>query len=297
MADANANIRIDVDTSEALAQIKALQRQISLFHTSMSQSGKAAASQAAKMQSNLINGINATKGFTAGMVNIESSTEAFTRSLEKNKFSMGEYFRYAGASTKTFGRLFKTEFETIGKVARERVKDLQTQYIKMGRGANGALQAIKIRPTTLDMKDLGTQTAIAAQKQQLFNQLVKQGSTNLLNWGKNTQWAGRQLMVGFTIPLTIFGATAAKEFMKLEEQAIKFKRVYGDMFTTEKETAAALANIRELANEFTKFGVAVEDTIGLAASVAQMGAMGAERAEHGKAGLCERDRKRRRSIA
>lgn len=276
MADANANIRIDVDTSEALAQIKALQRQISIFHTSMAQSGKAAASQAAKMQANLINSINATKGFTAGMTNIESSTEAFTRSLEKNKFSMGEYFRYAGASTKTFGRLFRTEFETIGKVARERVKDLQTQYIKMGRGANGALQAIKIRPTTLDMKDLGTQTAIAAQKQQLFNQLVKQGSTNLLNWGKNTQWAGRQLMVGFTIPLTIMGATAAKEFMKLEEQAIKFKRVYGDMFTTQKETDAALANIRELANEFTKFGVAVEDTIGLAASVAQMGAMGAD---------------------
>jgi TP901 family phage tail tape measure protein len=228
------------------------------------------------MQANLINSINATKGFTAGMVNIESSTESFTRSLEKNKFSMGEYFRYAGASTKTFGSLFRTEFETIGKVARERVKDLQTQYIKMGRGANGALQAIKIRPTTLDLKDFGTQTAIAAQKQQLFNQLVKQGSTNLLNWGKNTQWAGRQLMVGFTIPLTIMGATAAREFMKLEEQAIKFKRVYGDMFTTEKETNAALANIRELANEFTKFGVAVEDTIGLAASVAQMGAMGAD---------------------
>jgi len=276
MADANANIRIDVDTSDALAQIKALQRQISIFHTSMSQSGKAAASSAAKMQANLINSINATKGFTAGMVNIESSTESFTRSLEKNKFSMGEYFRYAGASTKTFGSLFRTEFETIGKVARERVKDLQTQYIKMGRGANGALQAIKIRPTTLDLKDFGTQTAIAAQKQQLFNQLVKQGSTNLLNWGKNTQWAGRQLMVGFTIPLTIMGATAAREFMKLEEQAIKFKRVYGDMFTTEKETNAALANIRELANEFTKFGVAVEDTIGLAASVAQMGAMGAD---------------------
>lgn len=276
MADANANIRIDVDTSDALSQIKNLQRQISIFHTSMAQSGKAAANQAAKMQANLVNSINATKGFSASMVNIKTATESFTNSLEKNKFSMGQYFRYAGASTKTFGKLFKTEFETIGKVARERTKDLQTQYIKMGRDANGAMKAIKVRPTTLDMKDLGTQTAIAAQKQQLFNQLVKQGSTNLLNWGKNTQWAGRQLMVGFTIPLTIMGATAAKEFMKLEEQAIKFKRVYGDMFTSNKETEQALANVRELAKEFTKFGVSVEETVGLAASVAQMGAMGAD---------------------
>ena len=276
MADANANIRIDVDTSAALNQIKELQRQISIFHSRMAQSGKAAAAQSAKMQANLINSINATKGFSASMTTIRTATESFTNSLEKNKFSMGEYFRYAGASTKTFGRLFKSEFETIGKVARERVKDLQTQYIKMGRDANGAMKAIKVRPTTLDLKDLGTQTAIAAQKQQLFNALMKQGSTNLLNFGKNTQWAGRQLMVGFTIPLTIMGATAAREFMKLEEQAIRFKRVYGDMFTSDKETQQALNNVRELAREFTKFGVAVEDTIDLAASVAQMGAMGSD---------------------
>ena len=276
MADANANIRIDVDTSAALSQIKELQRQISVFHSRMAQSGKAAAAESAKMQSNLINSINATKGFSAGMTSIRTSTESFTNSLEKNKFSMGEYFRYAGASTKTFGKLFKSEFNTINKVARERVKDLQTQYIKLGRDASGSMKAIKIRPTTLDMKNLGTQTAIAAQKQQLFNQLMKQGSTNLLNFGKNTQWAGRQLMVGFTIPLTIMGATAAREFMKLEEQAIRFKRVYGDMFTTDKQTKDALANVRELATEFTKFGVAIEDTIGLAASVAQMGAMGAD---------------------
>ena len=276
MADANANIRIDVDTSAALSQIKELQRQISIFHSRMAQSGKAAAAESAKMQANLINSINATKGFSAGMTNIRTATESFTNSLEKNKFSMGEYFRYAGASTKTFGKLFKSEFATINKVARERVKDLQTQYIKMGRDANGAMQAIKIRPTTLDMQNLGTQTAIAAQKQQLFNQLMKQGSTNMLNWGKNTQWAGRQLMVGFTIPLTIMGAAASREFMKLEEQAIRFKRVYGDMFTSSKETQQALDDVRELAREFTKFGVAVEDTIDLAASVAQMGAMGAD---------------------
>jgi len=276
MADANANIRIDVDTSQALSEIKALQRQISIFHSSMAQSGKAAAAQSAKMQANLINSINAGSGFQASMTSIKSTTESFTNALEKNKLSMGQYFRYAGASTKSFGKLFKTEFNTIEKVARERVKDLQTQYIKMGRDANGAMKAIKVRPTTLDMQNLGTQTAIAAQKQQLFNQLMKQGSTNLLNFGKNTQWAGRQLMVGFTIPLTILGATASKTFMQLEEQAIRFKRVYGDMFTTDTEVRQALSDVRELAKEFTKFGVAVEDTIGLAASVAQMGAMGAD---------------------
>ena len=210
------------------------------------------------------------------MRTVASSTEHFTNALERNKLTSREYFRYTGAATKTFGRLFKSEFETINKVARERVKDIQTQYVKMGRGANGALQAIAVRPLTLDMKNLGTQTAMAAQRQQLLNQLLKQGSTNLLNFGKNTQWAGRQLMVGFTVPLMLLGSVAAKTFMKLEEQAIRFKRVYGEMFTTKEETDKMVSDIQLLAKEFTKYGVAVEKTMEMAADAAAIGKMGAD---------------------
>ena len=276
MADVQSNIHVNIDTSDALASLKLLQRQISAFHTQMSKSGAAASAIAANQAQNLMNSINATGKFQASMRTVATSTEYFTNALEKNKLSSREYFRYTGAATKTFGRLFKSEFETINKVARERVKDIQTQYIKMGRGANGALQAIAVRPLTLDMKNLGTQTAIAAQRQQLLNQLLKQGSTNLLNFGKNTQWAGRQLMVGFTVPLMLLGSTAAKTFMKLEEQAIRFKRVYGEMFTTQEETDAMVKQIQLLAKEYTKYGVAVEKTMEMAANAAAMGKMGAE---------------------
>jgi TP901 family phage tail tape measure protein len=208
------------------------------------------------------------------MRTVKTSAESFTNSLEKNKFSMREYFRYAGASTKTFGRLFKSEFDTIGKVAEERVKTLQTQYIKMGRNASGVMEAIAIRPTSLNMQDYGTKTAIAAQKQALFNQLMKQGSTNLLNFGKNTQWAGRQLMVGFTLPLMLVGSTAVKTFMEMEAQALRFRKVYGDLFTPQSETQAALDSITELGKQFTKYGVAVSTTVGLAAEAAAAGFQG-----------------------
>ena len=276
MADIQSNIQVNIDTSEALASIKALQRQISAFHTSMAKSGAAAAAVSANLQQNLVNSLNATGKFAAEMRTIRTSTESFTNSLEKNKFTMREYFRYAGASTKTFGRLFRSEFDTIEKVARERVKTLQTQYIKMGRDANGAMKAIAVRPLALDMENLATKTQIAAQRQQLLNQLLKQGSTNLLNFGKNTQWAGRQLMVGFTIPLMYLGTAASKTFMKLEEQAIRFKRVYGEMFTTGQETDKMLKEVQLLAKEFTKYGVAVEKTMEMAATAAASGKMGAD---------------------
>jgi TP901 family phage tail tape measure protein len=274
MADVNANIGVNIDTSAALANLKNLQRQISAFHTSMAKSGAAASAVSAGMQQNLINSINQTGKFNASMQRIRSTTESFTNSLEKNKLGMREYFRYSAASTRTFGRFFRTEFDTINKVARERVKTLQTQYIKMGRDANGAMRAIAIRPVALDMQNLATQTQIAAQRQALFNQLVRQGSTNLLNFGKNTQWAGRQLMVGFTVPLTMIGAVAAKTFMQIEEQAIRFRKVYGEMFTSDTEVDKAFEDIKNLAKEFTKYGIAVEKTIQMAADAAQAGSMG-----------------------
>ncbi len=274
MADVNANIGVSIDTSAALAQLKALQRQISQFHSSIARSSESAALAQKSLQKNLIGSINSIGAFSAELRTVKTSAESFTNSLEKNKFSMREYFRYAGASTKTFGRLFKSEFDTIGKVAQERVKTLQTQYIKMGRNASGAMEAIAIRPTSLNMQDYGTRTAIAAQKQALFNQLMKQGTTNLLNFGKNTQWAGRQLMVGFTIPLAVVGSTATKTFMDMEAQALKFRKVYGDLFTPKAETQAALDNITELGRQFTKYGISVSQTVGLAAEAAAAGFQG-----------------------
>jgi TP901 family phage tail tape measure protein len=274
MADVNANIGVNIDTSDALNQLKNLQRQISQFHQSVAKSSSAAGIAQRDLQKNFINGINAIQGFSAELRTVRTSAESFTNSLEKNKFSIQQYFRYAASQSKTFGKNFTAEFSAIEKTAIERVKTLQTQYVKMGRDANGAMQAIAIRPTVLNMKDLGTQTAIAAQKQVLFNQLVKQGSTNLLNFGKNTQWAGRQLMVGFTLPLATLGMTAGRVFMDMEKAAIKFKKVYGDLFTAPEETEKAMEAITELGIAYTKYGVAVSDSLNVAADAAAAGFAG-----------------------
>ena len=274
MADVNANIDINIDSSNAISQLKSLQRQISQFHTSIAKSSESAALAQRGLEKNLLNSINSIGSFSAELRTVKTTAESFTTALEGNKFSMREYFRYAGGSTKTFGKLFRSEFDTIGKVAEERVKKLQTQYIKMGRDTTGAMKAIAVMPKSLDMSDYNTKIQVAAQKQALFNQLMKQGSTNLLNFGKNTQWAGRQLMVGFTIPLTILGSTASKTFMEMEAQALKFKKVYGDLFTPQEETQAALDGITELGQMFTKYGVAVSSTVGLAAEAAAAGFQG-----------------------
>lgn len=276
MADFQAKFGVNVDTSNAINSIKALQSKIAELQRQLTQNTNINSAANQNFQRNLIADINSSGKYVAKMQQIRSTTEQFTDSLERNKLSMGQYFRYAASTSKTFGSKFSTEFKTIEKVARERVKSLQTQYVSMGRDANGALQSIAIRPLKLDLNNLATQQAINSQKQQIFNQLLRQGSTNLLNFGKNTQWAGRQLMVGFTLPLAIFGSKASQAFMSVEEQAIKFKRVYGELFTPPEEADKMLDSLKELGAEFTKYGVALEDTLSLAGDVAAMGKTGAD---------------------
>jgi len=274
VADVNANIGVNIDTSNALSQLKALQRQISQFHTSISKSSEAAALAQRDLQRNFINSVNSIGNFSAELRTVRTTAESFTDSLEKNKFSMREYFRFAGGATKTFGRLFKSEFDTVNKVAEESVKRLQTQYIKMGRDASGAMRSIAIIPNQLDMSNISTQLQMAAQRQAIFNQLIKQGSTNLLNFGKNTQWAGRQLMVGFTLPLIALGSAASKTFMDMESAALKFRKVYGDLFTPTEERDQALADVQALGQSFTQYGISVASTVGLAADAAAAGFQG-----------------------
>jgi hypothetical protein len=71
VADVNANIGVNIDASNALAQLKSLQRQLSQFHTSVAKSSSAAASAQASFQKNLVNSINASGAFSAELELLE----------------------------------------------------------------------------------------------------------------------------------------------------------------------------------------------------------------------------------
>lgn len=271
MSDVNANINISINSQQALGQLRALQNQISDFNKSVI-AGNVAAVQAQKnLTASLSAQVNATRGFSTSITNVESSVSRLNRSIEKNKLSLGQYFRYGVAASGTFGKSMKEHAE-IMELAGDRVKRLQTQYVALSQTQNGLTRAMAMRPLQLHNAD----AAIGIQRQQIFNKLLHDGSTAMVNWGKNTQWAGRQLMVGFTVPLTIFGGVAGKIFMDLEKQIIQFKRVYGDLNTPTSEKTGMVEEVKNLGKEFTKYGIAVNDTIALAAKAAATGAQGAD---------------------
>ena len=272
--DTSSNIFINVDTSQAMAQLRALEKELTALNRSLIVGTKTASQAQAKYAQSLLHNVNATGQWTASMTRMSTASEQFANRLDRQKLSLKEYFRYGMASTKTFGRAFGGEFDTLGKLVDKRVKTLQQQYVQLGRDAQGAMNAMKFNPKSLNYGNVTTQLMAATQRQQIFNKLVDDGSTKLLNFGKNTQWAGRQLMVGFTIPLMLFGSQAIKTFKEIETQVIRFKKVYGDIFTDQGATDVALKNIRKLGDEYTKYGLKVSDTIKTAADAAAAGFSG-----------------------
>ena len=272
--DTNTNIFIGIDTTQAMAQLRALEKELTALNRAMITGTSTAAREQGRYAQSLMHNVNATGLWTASTMKMSSATEQFANSLDKGKLSLKEYYRYGMASTKTFGKFFGSEFNTVSKLIDNRVKTLQQQYVQLGRDAQGAMNSMRFRPKTLNYNDLTTSLMLATQRHQILNKLIDDGSTKLLNFGKNTQWAGRQLMVGFTIPLAMFAGAAIKTFKELETQVIRFKKVYGDIYTESGESAKALKDIRALANEYTAYGVKVSDTIKMAADAAAMGNTG-----------------------
>jgi TP901 family phage tail tape measure protein len=270
MADVNANIDINIDSSNAVANLRRLELAINDYQRNIASANTAAANSSAALNRALVDGINNTGMFSAKIAPATDSVGRFTTALEKNKLSLGEYTKYAASQLPGLSRVFRREFDTMQQVAESRVKKMQTQYLALGQTVDGTARSISMIPRGL-APGYATDVALATQRHQMLNKMIDDGSTKLLNWGKNTQWAGRQLMVGFSIPLAALGVTASKTFMEIDKATTSLKRVYGDLSTTSEEVDKNIAAINALGKEYTKYGVALSDTVNVAATAAAAG--------------------------
>jgi len=258
-------IDIEINTGAAAAQLKSLQAQINAFNLSLSKQNKNQALFAADYAKELQLAVSKTGMFTSEMVKLSTAASTLDKTLSKGRSSLGQFF------SAKFNKDSAAAAEVMG-LAAERASRMQTQFIATSAAAKGMQEAIAVRP----LAAFSSEMAIASQKAEIMSAMFKQGTTQLINFGKNVQWAGRQLMVGFTVPLTIFGNTAGKVFMDLEKQVVGFKKVYGDLFTTPEELNKNIDAVRGLAEEYTKYGIAAKDTIGLAAQAAAAGRQNAD---------------------
>ena len=210
-----------------------------------------------------------TGQFSSHFVSLTSDVEKFGRNLDSGRLKLKDYFRVYQDHIRTSGGL-------IRDLAKQQVQLQNAVLQPLGRNAQGLMQYNVHIPRGLDLTK--NKTSLLKQELQIMNKVIQDGGVQLINWGKNTQWAGRQLTVGLTLPLVAFGKAAADAFKVADQELTRLTKVYGDVAgTSAQELAKVRKDVAATAKELSSaMGVNFAETISLAADIAATGKTGNE---------------------
>jgi TP901 family phage tail tape measure protein len=269
LADQNivTNITATANFSSLTAQLQAVTSQLLKLQTTTIGVNKNLTSQVGVMNRQFDETMRSTGQFSRHFVTLTSDVSKFGQNLDSGRMKLGQYFRTWQGHTQKTSSLVKD-------LAKQQVM-LENAIIQpLGKNAQGLMQYNVMVQSGLDATK--NKTALMRQELSIMNKVMNDGANQLINWGKNTQWAGRQLTVGLTVPLAAFGMAASKAFKQADEELVRLTKVYGGLTATSSADLLqvrkdVMAVSRELASGL---GANFTETIGLAADIAATGKQG-----------------------
>jgi TP901 family phage tail tape measure protein len=269
LADQNivTNITATANFSSLTAQLQAVTSQLLKLQATTIGLNKNLTSQVGVMNRQFDETMRSTGQFARHFVTLTSDVSKFGQNLDSGRMKLGQYFQTWQGHTRKTSTLVK-------ELAKQQVM-LENAIIQpLGKNAQGLMQYNVMVQSGLDVTK--NKSALLRQELAIMNKVMMDGSNQLINWGKNTQWAGRQLTVGLTVPLAAFGMAAAKAFRQADEELVRLTKVYGGLTAT---SSADLLKVRKdvasLSRELASgLGANFTETIGLAADIAATGKEG-----------------------
>lgn len=267
-----ANVKIQLGATAnfkgAQAQIRALATEVEAMDKRVQKSLLGGGSNLAGLADakNLTNTMRKTfsaaaqvgAGYTETTFKMASATEQFTKRLIDNKASMAEIIGNRARMRQVFEE----------QIALRR--GLATSW---GRTSDGRLKVDQfVNPNAAG------QIARLSEKVGFLGEQLYHGSKQLVNWGKNMQWAGRQLMVGLSLPLTLLAGVMGKFAFDLEKSLTRIVKVYGDAGSQWSQTTESINQMAKdtLAVSISAFGAKADDTLNIMAELAAAGRTGSE---------------------
>lgn len=269
MADNNLTtfITANADFSSLRTQLAAVTAQLVKLQETTAGTNAKLANQIAVMNKSFADTMRSTGQFSTHFVSLSSDVEKFGKNLDRGRLKLSEYYNAWNSHTRKSGSLIKD-------LAKQQVMLENAIVQPVGKNAQGLMQYNVMVAKGLD--EVKHKMALARQEAAIMNKVMLDGSNQLINWGKNTQWAGRQLTVGLTVPLVAFGAAAQKAFREADQELVRLTKVYGGLAAT---SASDLKEIREEVIQTAKtlsktMGASFKDTIALGADIAATGKTG-----------------------
>lgn len=257
-------------TTEVDALNAAMERSV-IVQNKVNPKGYAQMAQAVKVGSQVTRDAALSTGmFEVQQLKLNSATEAYTEAIQKQKLGL-----------KSLWNEFRNG-SNVRKAAYKEQLALQQMMVQQMPGSAGGKKVFDVyipNEVNKSFDTLGKRIGFVSEE-------LKSASTQMINWGKNTQWAGRQLMVGFTMPVALFGAAAATMTYQVDQQLTRIRKVYdttasqtgGDikqMAAANQELARlstdAMSTARNVANQY---GQSITDTLAVQAELAATGEKG-----------------------
>lgn len=212
--------------------------------------------------------VRSIEGFRVQTVQAADSVQVLTDKMVKGHHSLGQYFGAWRQSTKGI----VPELQAIAE-ANIRMRNSMVIPSAVTRG-----QATVVT----NLHEMVGRTEIMAEYQKVLNTHLMHGATKLIDFGKNTQWAGRQLMVGFTVPLLAAGGALAAMFYTVDQGMKKLLSVYGlggtsggkfsNIAPTPAELDAIKTGIMDVAKSMAQlYGQNAATTVAVASDLAAAG--------------------------
>jgi len=261
------NITAHADFTSLRTQLAAVTAQLVKLQETTAGTNAKLANQIAVMNKSFAETMRSTGQFSSHFVSLSSDVDKFGKNLDRGRLKLNDYYNAWNGHTKKTSNL-------IRDLAKQQVMLQQAIVQPVGKNAQGLMQYNVMVAKGLD--EVKNKMALARQEAAIMNKVMLDGSNQLINWGKNTQWAGRQLTVGLTVPLAAFGMAAQKAFREADAELVRLTKVYGGLAAT---SSADLAQVRKditaTAKEIaSSYGVAYKETIALAADLAATGQQG-----------------------
>ena len=252
------------------AQVTALNAQLAqmvALQNGVDPSGYERMTKAAAQNSKTFRNAAASTGmFEVQQLKLNRASDDYIQNLQKQRLS----FRQLAQQRKVAAQAFREQLA------------MQNMVIRQNEGStiHGKNMFDVVYP-----KQFSAELNTASQRLMFFSEQLRSGAHQMVNWGKNTQWAGRQLMVGFTMPIAAFGAAAGVMAYQVDKELTRIAKVYDTTATSgiarEKELIAVRKQAMETAiGAAQAYGSAGQDTLNVQAELAATGLKGAQLQEY-----------------
>jgi TP901 family phage tail tape measure protein len=218
---------------------------------------------AADARATLLRAVGAQGDFAVQSMKVASHTDTLTERLKAQKFGLRDLI---------------TEHKNLGDVYRKQMALQKSMVMQWSRNGNGTINADMFTRIPQQGEKAARSFREVGRQAGFYNQVLSSVSDNTVKWGKNTQWAGRQLMAGLSMPIAAAAAATGVLAYQVDKGLTQVVKVYGDAATAATTTDAEIkqATMNTARQMASSYGQSVQDTIEVTSQLAAAGKTGGE---------------------